>query len=433
LKLDEVVANSPEVPSAVKQVVRRVSLGLRTAAPQSGTAPFHLAGLAQSLVDSVMQAEYRAREDSIRERSSEKEFRDRFDLEKELRQAREDEERGVITPFSRRLLGSLAIENLFSHAVNSPNFSNLAVAAFGNAPRADVEQSIEEIREAFIQKKDSERRVLTDPDLLVLITCAAMIADGFEYPNAPNHIYRVRRYTAVFIDEVQDFTEIEVFLMGMSASKQYHQITLSGDLCQRLQGSGSKAYDDLFPAVPRASRNEPIFLNRNFRQRAPLAQLSAGFRYLVQGDNRLESVADGPPVLLHCYTSTTVIEKTILERIASVNAYATRHRGRRAVVRNDHARMLRDVADDGLAAIPDRHVLHGDGRLAIVAIAVERLHLGRKRAGQPAQCAPGTVLPSDVFRVCQVIGTSHRHHVNGHHLRHQHGLDGIPGLDAFHH
>jgi len=49
--------------------------------------------------------------------------------------------------------------------------------------------------------------------------------------------------------------------------------------------------------------------------------------------------------------------------------------------------MLRDVADDGLAVIPDRHVLHGDGRLAIAAIAVERLDLGRKRAGQPAQRA----------------------------------------------
>ncbi len=47
-------------------------------------------------------------------------------------------------------------------------------------------------------------------------------------------------------------------------------------------------------------------------------------------------------------------------------------------------RMLRDIADNGLAAILNRHVLHGDGRLAIVAIAVERLHLGRKRAGQPA-------------------------------------------------
>jgi len=30
--------------------------------------------------------------------------------------------------------------------------------------------------------------------------------------------------------------------------------------------------------------------------------------------------------------------------------------------------MLRDMADDGVAAILDRHVLHGDGGRAIVAI-----------------------------------------------------------------
>jgi hypothetical protein len=33
-------------------------------------------------------------------------------------------------------------------------------------------------------------------------------------------------------------------------------------------------------------------------------------------------------------------------------------------VRNDHARMLRHVADNGLAAVAHRHVLHGDGGLA---------------------------------------------------------------------
>jgi hypothetical protein len=53
--------------------------------------------------------------------------------------------------------------------------------------------------------------------------------------------------------------------------------------------------------------------------------------------------------------------------------------------------MLRDIADDGVAAIPDSHVLHGDGGLAMVAIAVERLDLGRKRAGQPAECGRGCV------------------------------------------
>ena len=95
--------------------------------------------------------------------------------------------------------------------------------------------------------------------------------------------------------------------------------------------------------------------------------------------------------------------------------------------------MLGDVADDGVAAIPDRDVLHGDDGRAMVAMAVQRLDLGRKGAGQPAQRAPGVLLLNEVFRACEVMGTSHRRHVYGYHLRHQHGLDGIPGPDAFHH
>lgn len=35
--------------------------------------------------------------------------------------------------------------------------------------------------------------------------------------------------------------------------------------------------------------------------------------------------------------------------------------------------MLRDVAGDGPAAIASRDVLHDDGRLALVAVAVQRL------------------------------------------------------------
>ncbi len=323
LKFDEVIASSPQVAPSVRQGSASLFFGIEDSRSTTRDSIFYLEGLAQRPGKQHPTSEYRGREDNIRERSSKTKFGDRFDLERELRQAREEEERGVITPFVRQLLGSLSIENLFSDAVNLPEFADLVVVAFGGAPRADLVQSIEEIRKVFVSKKDTDRRVLTDSDLLVLVTCAAMIADGFEHPNAPNHIYRVRRYTAIFIDEVQDFTEIEVFLMGMSASKLYHQITLSGDLCQRLQWSGSKTYNDLFPFVPQSNRNESIFLDRNFRQRAPLARLSAGFRSLVQGDKRLKNVADGAPVLLHCYTSTAVIEKTILERIASVNEYAT--------------------------------------------------------------------------------------------------------------
>src|SRR5262245_19252765 len=75
--------------------------------------------------------------------------------------------------------------------------------------------------------------------------------------------------------------------------------------------------------------------------------------------------------------------------------------------------MLCDVADDGLAAIADRYVLHGDGGLALAPVAVQRLDLGRKRARKPAQCARGAVVLGEVVRIRKVMGGSHRHHVNG--------------------
>src|SRR6185437_10190784 len=66
-------------------------------------------------------------------------------------------------------------------------------------------------------------------------------------------------------------------------------------------------------------------------------------------------------------------------------------------------------------------------------VAVERLDLGGKCAGQSAQGARGAVVLGEVVRSCEVMGTSHRHHMNRNHLRHQHGLDRIPRLDALHH
>ena len=99
------------------------------------------------------------------------------------------------------------------------------------------------------------------------------------------------------------------------------------------------------------------------------------------------------------------------------------------MVDRDRARL----ADNRLAAVRDLHVLHGDGGLAMAPVAVQRLDLGGKRAGEPAQCARRTVVPGDVVRTREVLGTSHRHHMNRNHLRHQHGLDGIPWANALHH
>src|SRR5438094_10280873 len=68
----------------------------------------------------------------------------------------------------------------------------------------------------------------------------------------------------------------------------------------------------------------------------------------------------------------------------------------------------------------------------MASVAAERLDLGGKRAGEPAQCARGAVVLGDV-RTRELMGASHRHHMNRNHLRHQHGLDGIPWANALHH
>lgn len=126
---------------------------------------------------------------------------------------------------------------------------------------------------------------------------------------------------ASFIDEVQDFTELEVFLMGMTVKAEYNQITLSGDQCQQLQSNGTKSYGHLFP-FPRAQHNRSIFLDRNFRQRDQLSALSAGFRRALQEDERI-NLRQIDAAALYTFTSKPTMAGLIFKRIRSVNPYAT--------------------------------------------------------------------------------------------------------------
>jgi hypothetical protein len=109
-------------------------------------------------------------------------------------------------------------------------------------PSDDILSSaIAEIKNLLDQREGSPS--LPECDLVALAIFAGMIAEGFEYKDQSgslDHLFQMRRNMAVFIDEVQDFTEIEIVLMGMSASRSYNQITLSGDRCQQLHSSRVK-------------------------------------------------------------------------------------------------------------------------------------------------------------------------------------------------
>jgi hypothetical protein len=85
-RMEEAVSKNADLASPVKQSALRFCAELKDAEPQSGLPIFHTSRLAQKLVDNVLAAEYRAREEVIHQRSVQGEFRDRFDLEKELSQ-----------------------------------------------------------------------------------------------------------------------------------------------------------------------------------------------------------------------------------------------------------------------------------------------------------------------------------------------------------
>lgn len=177
-----------------------------------------------------------------------------------------------------------------------------------------------------MSSEDGKVRAVTDADIVALIVLSAMVADGFDRLDAPTQLYQIRRNTAAFIDEVQDFREIEVLLMGMVVTDGYNQITLSGDRQQQLQTMGADDLRNLFPFVPRALRNQSVFLDRNFRQRRELRILSAGIRSVLQGDGELAHADhdEGKSVAtVHSFKTQEALAQHILQRLLTVDPYAT--------------------------------------------------------------------------------------------------------------
>lgn len=133
-------------------------------------------------------------------------------------------------------------------------------------------------------------RKLRDEDVDLLLCLSHLVSRGFKGRGGvlaePNY------YQSVFIDEVQDFTEQQVFLMAEQAQPAYRAVTLVGDLAQKLHNGNTIDIASCFPEQP----IEQVQLLENMRQLgAPgLAWFSACFRALLQ--DRSENFA--PSALL---------------------------------------------------------------------------------------------------------------------------------------
>lgn len=323
-KLHEIISENQVMPAPVAGKLREWAKSLSAAEPAFDRVQFYLKELAQRLTHELMDVEFRAREADIRARRSHE--KSTFNLERELAEVRRDEERRTISPLADRIINILSVSDLIASAVHQQSFAELVQQAFGQPTDTSIvhglHDSVAAIRELLMKRSASGASSVTDADLVSLISLAALISYGFEYPNPPDHFRDIRRNTAIFIDEVQDFTEVEIFLMGLTVTATYHQITLSGDRCQRLQPDGAVEYDNLFPSVPKLLHNKPIYLPYNFRQREQLAALSAGFRSLLQGDNRADFDAKSPAAVFE-FETREAMSRLILDRIRSVDAYAT--------------------------------------------------------------------------------------------------------------
>lgn len=326
-----------DIPEAITEGISRVVDDLLRADNQSRSGPFHLSGLAGRVVGLIADVEVRDQEDHIREQfrvrektDNERRRREEFNLEREMRRIQQQAERRIVSPLARSLLSGLTSHELFSSAVAQEQFPTLIHESFNCLGDPEFAQNLNgavaEIRGLLCLPEG--RPALTEADLTTLVIFAAIIAEGFDYVDQSgtlNHFYQIRKNTAVFIDEVQDFTEIEILLMGMSATSAYNQITLSGDRCQQLQSNGTSEFEHLFPWVPKSPQSRTIFLDHNFRQRSELASLSSGFRSLILGDRRAEpeSRRVASPSTIYGYPERNRFAGFILERVRSLPHNAT--------------------------------------------------------------------------------------------------------------
>ncbi len=123
-------------------------------------------------------------------------------------------------------------------------------------------------------------RRLTDTDVDLLLCLAHDIASGVS-GMLPVVLQEPHFYQSVFIDEVQDFTEQQIYLMTSQADPQFSAITVVGDRSQQLLRNEEIHIAECFPIG-----QKPAFvaLDENLRQRGQpeLMRFSTRLRQLFE-------------------------------------------------------------------------------------------------------------------------------------------------------
>lgn len=211
-----------------------------------------------------------------------------------------DAETAVLTERERRAARE-AIQNAALRLFRLVNPSDLYVAAHQNnllggalesAFKGKKGEAIEAAERINLRLRS---RLITDDDVVTALCLNALTCDRFERDirDIP-YLMTFADRVGVFIDEYQDFSQQQVFLMGFRAKQKYRQITVAGDRSQRLHAGGVGNIADVFPYITEPIRQ--ISLDKNFRQSEPLAHLSDCFRTFTDDGDLPKAEPCGAPI-----------------------------------------------------------------------------------------------------------------------------------------
>lgn len=163
------------------------------------------------------------------------------------------------------------------------------------ASQSEMNPEIQELYETVSLGKLSN----ADLDLLTIVSDLLCWKTGL---NAfiPRYLKERPKYTSVFIDEVQDFTELQVLSMALQADPKRSAITVVGDFKQQLY---TDKVQDLNECLPMMQSKRPFRLTRNMRQHPVLARYSSYIRSILSGDNVDETQVN--------FTSTELVKKQV--------------------------------------------------------------------------------------------------------------------------
>jgi len=129
---------------------------------------------------------------------------------------------------------------------------------------------------------------ISDEDIDLLLCITQEVFSDFSNRKFPPHMQDTPKYSSVFIDEAQDFTEQQIFLMASQADSRYQAVTAVGDLAQQLLNEEEK---NVIAAFPKGMPPKRISLEKNLRQKdsSGIEEISSIFRELIFSQDKHDS------------------------------------------------------------------------------------------------------------------------------------------------